>query len=107
MAERNNDDAWGRSTIQTAWPLDYPDSCSLSVSVERGVLVTLDGSTREPVTEGYICGKVRRFGDRIYGPDRSPSRGCPCRCAKGRGQFRDVGWGQALDEIAKRMTQIH
>lgn len=70
MAERNNDDAWGRSTIQTAWPLDYPDSCSLSVSVERGVLVTLDGSTREPVTEGYICGKVRRFGDRIYGPDR-------------------------------------
>ena len=105
MPEHDDDSSWGRSTVQTACPLDCPDTCSLSVSVERGRLAKIDGSTRELVTEGYICGKVRRFGDRVYGPDRLHRAGIRSG-AKGEGQFKQVDWDQALDEIAARMTQI-
>ena len=35
-----------------------------------GKIVTIDGSHKNPVTDGYICAKVRKFGERVYGPDR-------------------------------------
>ena len=105
MADRDDDETWGRSTVQTACPLDCPDTCSLSVSVERGRLAAIDGSTREPATEGYICGKVRRFGDRVYGPDRLHHPGIRTG-AKGKGQFKQASWSDALDQIAARMTEI-
>jgi anaerobic selenocysteine-containing dehydrogenase len=54
--------SWGHSTVQTACPLDCPDSCSLAVTVERGKVIKIDGSREAPSTDGYICGKVRGFG---------------------------------------------
>ena len=38
--------------------LDCPDSCSIEIEVEDGRLVNIDGDTRNPLTNGYICGKV-------------------------------------------------
>src|SRR3954462_1719253 len=58
------------SGIETACPLDCPDACSLAVTVQHGKVITIDGSHKNPVTDGYICAKVRKFGDRVYGPDR-------------------------------------
>ena len=58
------------TVVETACPLDCPDACSLAVTVKAGKVVTIDGSRKNPVTDGYICAKVRRFGDRVYGPDR-------------------------------------
>jgi anaerobic selenocysteine-containing dehydrogenase len=95
--------SWGRSTVATACPLDCPDSCSLSVTVERGKLVRIDGSKVAASTDGYICGKVRRFDRRVYGPERllfpAARRG-----PKGRGVFERVTWDEALDQTAVRMT---
>ena len=106
MAERDDDTTWGGgSTVDTACPLDCPDTCSLSVSVERGRVVSIDGSTREPVTDGFICGKVRGFGDRVYGADRLHHAGVR-EGDKGRGRFKKVSFDQALDTIARRMQQI-
>ncbi len=93
---------WGRSVVETACPLDCPDACSLNVSVENGRLVALDGSHRNPVTDGYICAKVRGFADRVYGPLRVQTplvRTGP----KGSGQFSPATWDDALDLIATRM----
>ena len=104
MPERDGE-SWGRSTVDTACPLDCPDTCSLSVSVERGRVVSIDGSTREPVTDGFICGKVRGFGDRVYGADRLHHAGVR-EGDKGRGRFKKVSFDQALDTIAARMRQI-
>src|SRR5467141_3404722 len=56
------------SVVETACPLDCPDACSLSVTVQHGKVITIDGSHKNPVTDGYICAKVRKFGDRVYGP---------------------------------------
>ncbi len=94
--------SWGHSTVQTACPLDCPDSCSLDVTVERGKVVKIDGSHAAPSTGGYICGKVRQFDRRVYHDDRilHPAvRTGP----KGAGRFERVSWDEALDLIAERM----
>jgi anaerobic selenocysteine-containing dehydrogenase len=96
--------AWGRTTVHTACPLDCPDSCSLAVSVEGGRIQKIDGSHLAPVTDGFICGKVRGFDRRVYSPERvlypSVRRG-----PKGRGDFTVVSWAEALDQIAAKMTE--
>ena len=56
-------------TVHTsACPLDCPDSCSLEVRVEGGRVVKLDGDRRNPMTQGFICSKVRGVPELLYGP---------------------------------------
>ena len=56
--------------VSTVCPLDCPDCCSLDVTVQDGKVTLIDGSHANPVTGGYICAKVRRFPERVYGDDR-------------------------------------
>ena len=89
-------------TVETVCPLDCPDSCSLVATVQDGKLTTLDGTHANPVTGGYICAKVRRFPERVYGPDRilyPMVRKGP----KGLASFERTSWDEALDLIASRM----
>ena len=90
--------------VGTACPLDCPDSCSLSVSLSDGRVVALDGGHANPVTGGYICGKVRRFGDRMYGPDRLRQPGFRLG-PPGSGEFRWVSWDEALARVAEAMRE--
>jgi anaerobic selenocysteine-containing dehydrogenase len=82
------------SVVETACPLDCPDACSLNVTVQHGRVVTIDGSHKNPVTNGFICAKVRKFDQRVYGPDRilypAVRKG-----RKGKGQFKRVAWEEA------------
>ncbi len=87
------------STITTACPLDCPDACTLNVTVRGGRIAKIDGSTENHITNGYICAKVRRFGERVYGDDRLLYPAIR-RGAKGTGQFKRVAWDDALDLIA-------
>ncbi|CAN5671379.1 molybdopterin oxidoreductase family protein [soil metagenome] len=98
-------ESWGRSTVRTACPLDCPDSCSLDVTVERGRIVKIDGSHENPATKGYICAKVRRFPERVYGEDRLLYPAIR-QGAKGQGTFTRVSWTEALDHIAEKMQAI-
>ncbi len=97
--------SWGRSTVQTACPLDCPDCCSLAVTVEGGRIQKIDGSHAAPSTDGFICGKVRKFDQRVYSSERvlypAVRRG-----PKGRGDFTVVPWAEALDLVAERMQQV-
>jgi anaerobic selenocysteine-containing dehydrogenase len=97
--------SWGHSTIRTACPLDCPDSCTLDVTVEKGRIQNIDGGDANPATRRYICAKVRRFTERVYGQDRLLYPGVRAG-AKGDGTFTRVGWDEALDLIARRMTEI-
>ncbi len=92
------------TVVETACPLDCPDACSLAVTVHQGKLVALDGTHKNPVTEGYICAKVRRFGERVYGPDRLLYPAVRVG-RKGLGQFKRVTWGEALELVADRFRQ--
>src|SRR5687768_18009202 len=91
-------------TVTTVCPLDCPDSCSLDVTVQEGRVTAIDGSHANPVTGGYICAKVRRFGERVYGPDRllyPAVRKGP----KGLATFARVSWDEALGTIAERLRE--
>lgn len=92
------------TVVETACPLDCPDSCTLAVTVRDGKLLSVDGGRVNPVTNGFICAKVRRFGERVYGPDRllypAVRKG-----RKGDGRFARVSWDEALDTIAGRMQR--
>jgi anaerobic selenocysteine-containing dehydrogenase len=92
-----------RSVVDTVCPLDCPDSCSLSVTVENGRIGTLDGSHASRVTGGYICAKVRRFPERVYGPDRLRYPAVRIG-SKGSGAFRRASWDEALGLVADRLT---
>jgi anaerobic selenocysteine-containing dehydrogenase len=98
-------ETWGRSTVRTACPLDCPDSCTLDVTVEKGRIVKIDGGDVNPVTRDFICAKVRRFGDRVYGDDRLLYPAIRTG-TKGQGVFTRVTWDEALDHIADRMREI-
>ena len=86
-------------------PLDCPDACSLDVHVEDGRVTALDGNRRNPVTGGFICAKVRRFPEAMYGEDRL-LRPAVRSGRKGEGRFRRVSWDEALDRVARELARI-
>ncbi len=89
-------------TVATVCPLDCPDSCSLDVTVEKGRVTTIDGSHLNPTTGGYICAKVRRFGERMYGPDRL-LHPLIRKGGKGLAQFERASWDDALGLVAEKL----
>ena len=97
--------SYGREhVVATVCPLDCPDSCSLDVTVQDGRITSIDGSSRNPATNGYICAKVRRFPERLYGADRllyPAIRKGP----KGFARFERVSWDEALGLIAERLRE--
>ena len=65
----------------------------------------MTGSQRNPVTDGFICGKVRKIADHLYGADRvlyPMLRTGP----KGSGSFRRASWDEALELIVDRICDI-
>jgi anaerobic selenocysteine-containing dehydrogenase len=99
---------------------DCPDSCGVLVTVDQltGRAVKVQGDPSHPVTRGFLCGKVAKYLERVYSPDRLLY---PMRRKKGvpkgpagygavRGReadaFERISWDEALDEIAGRLTNI-
>ena len=88
----------------TACPLDCPDTCSLEVTVDAGRITKIDAAPGNPLTQGFICQKVKRHAERVYGPDRVLTplvRTGP----KGGSRFEPMSWDDALDLVAARITE--
>ena len=85
--------------------LDCPDCCSLLINVEDGKGSHLRGNPEHPVTRGFLCGKVARYLEREYSPDRLlyPQKRAG---AKGEGKFQRISWDEALDTIAARLRKV-
>ena len=87
---------------RTACPLDCPDTCSLDVTVSDGRVVKIDAAPGNPITQGFICQKVKHHAERVYGPDRVLTplvRHGP----KGSGRFRPASWDEGLDLVVSRL----
>ena len=91
------------SVLTTACPLDCPDTCSLSVTVEDGGLVGVGAAPGNPVTAGWICHKVKHHARRVYAPERLTTP-LVRTGRKGEGAFRPASWDEALDLVAERIS---
>lgn len=93
------------SLTTSSCPLDCPDTCSLSIEVREQRVARIDGDHRNPVTAGFICGKVRKFADHMYGPERVRQpmlRTGP----KGSGRFQPITWDEAMERICAEITRV-
>jgi anaerobic selenocysteine-containing dehydrogenase len=90
---------------RSSCPLDCPDACSLTVTVDAGRVIAVNGDTRSPLTNGLICGKVRKVAQHLYGKDRLLHPMIRTG-AKGSGQWRQVRWDEAVGHVAERLTAI-
>jgi anaerobic selenocysteine-containing dehydrogenase len=94
---------------------DCPDSCAVLVTVDKhGRAIKVEGDPTQPVTQGFLCGKVAKYLDLVYAPDRIlyPLRRKPGAAKqplqRGREHesFERVSWDEALAAIAARLQQI-
>ena len=95
-----------QTLAKSACPHDCPSACSLEVPVlANGRVGRITGARDNSYTLGVICAKVARYSERIEHPDRllHPLRR---KGLKGAGEFRQIDWDDALDEIAERFTRI-
>ncbi len=95
----------GQKSVSSLCPLDCPDACSLDVTVKEGKVLHIEGNHRNPLTQGFICGKVRHLPEVLYGSDRV-SEPLMRRGRKGSGDFVPVSWDDALDTICSRFEAI-
>lgn len=86
-------------TLPSVCPLDCPDTCSLSATVEDGRLLTVKGSNANPYTAAVICEKVARsYPQFVHGDNRLTQ---PLRRSgeRGSGDFVPISWDEALDRV--------
>jgi molybdopterin guanine dinucleotide-containing S/N-oxide reductase-like protein len=101
--------------VHTVCSHDCPDSCAVLVTVnEQGRAIKVAGDPSQPVTQGFLCGKVAKYLDRVYSPERvlyplRRKRGVPKGpLPRGRENeaFERITWDEALDAITARLREI-
>jgi molybdopterin guanine dinucleotide-containing S/N-oxide reductase-like protein len=101
--------------VHTVCSHDCPDSCAVLVTVDgAGRAIKVQGDPSQPVTQGFLCGKVAKYLDRVYSPDRIlyPLRRkagvakAPLERGREHEAFERVTWDEALDAIAARLKTI-
>jgi anaerobic selenocysteine-containing dehydrogenase len=86
----------------------------VTVDTLTGRATKVQGDPAHPVTRGFLCGKVARYLDRVYSPERllHPMRR-RAGVAKGplpKGReaeaFERISWDEALEFVASRLGKI-
>lgn len=98
-----NDEIRIRKSICTI--CDPQSQCGLDLHVRDGEIIKVEGSRENPHNAGTLCSKGAATRQYVYSEERlkTPLRRIGPR---GSGQFEAIGWDEALDTIAARLTQI-
>jgi anaerobic selenocysteine-containing dehydrogenase len=86
--------------IRGACPHDCPDTCAMHVTVQDGRATGVTGDPDHPITNGFLCGKVSNYLERVYSPDRVLHP----LIRDGEG-FRRASWEEAIDAVAKGLLR--
>ena len=91
--------------IYGACPHDCPDTCGIITEVDHNRAVNFYADPQHPITQGWLCAKVRPYLEHVYHPDRLLH---PLRRVgpKGSGRWERISWTAAITEIADRWRQI-
>src|ERR1700758_2523970 len=103
-------------TVHAVCTHDCPDSCAVLVTVDEltGRAVKVAGDPAHPVTRGFLCGKVARYLDRVYSPERllypmrrraGVAKG-PLPAGREGESFERISWDEALSAVADRLAAI-
>lgn len=101
---RARDDAW----IPTSCALCY-GSCSILAHRVEGVIVKIEGNPESVVGKGRLCGKGVSGIMTHYDPNRLTRplrRTNPKKGLDEDPRWKEIGWDEALDEIAERLRRI-
>jgi anaerobic selenocysteine-containing dehydrogenase len=92
--------------VRGACPHDCPDTCATLTEVRDGQAVRFTAAPEHPVTQGWLCAKVRPYLERVYHPDRlqTPLRRIGPKGAADR--WEPMTWDDAIGEIANRWQGI-
>lgn len=93
------------SIIRGACPHDCPDTCATVTHVRDGRAIAFDADPDHPITQGWLCAKVRPYLERVYHPDRLRY---PMRRTgdKGADRWERISWDDAIGEITTRWKTI-
>jgi anaerobic selenocysteine-containing dehydrogenase len=85
--------------IHGACPHDCPDTCGFITEVQDGRAVAFYPDPHNPITEGWLCAKVRPYLDHVYHPERltHPLRRTSPKDAPP--EFERISWAEAIAEI--------
>lgn len=91
--------------IHGACPHDCPDTCGIITEVQDDRAVDFYADPKHPVTDGWLCAKVRPYLEHVYHPDRLKY---PLRRVgpKGSGRWARITWDEAMAEIGERWRGI-
>ncbi len=104
-------------TVRAVCTHDCPDSCGVLVTVDTltGRAIKVQGDPAHPVTQGFLCGKVARYLDRVYSPQRllypmrrrkDAPKGPRPGTLDAAEVFERIGWDEALDLVARRLKSV-
>jgi anaerobic selenocysteine-containing dehydrogenase len=89
----------------SACPHDCPSTCALEIDIGAdGRIGRVHGAKSNSYTDGVICAKVARYAERLYHPDRL-LKPLKRKGAKGAGNWSEISWDDALDEIAEAFVK--
>jgi anaerobic selenocysteine-containing dehydrogenase len=77
--------------------------CGMVAEVQDDRLVALRADKDHPLSAGFACQKGIAFTEVVNDPDRVTT---PLR-RRADGTFGEVSWDEAVDDIAKRLSDIH
>jgi anaerobic selenocysteine-containing dehydrogenase len=86
-------------TYKSVCPLDCWDQCSLLLGVENGRVVSVEADHAQPITGKFICPKGKKHLERINHPAR-----LLYPLLKKSGAFKRIGWDEALQLMAQKIT---
>ena len=91
--------------VRGACPHDCPDTCATLTHVRDGRAVAFEADAAHPITQGWLCAKVRPYLERVYHPERLQY---PLRRVgpKGSGEWERISWDDAIGEITSRWRAI-
>ena len=88
--------------VRGACPHDCPDTCGIVTEVdENGQAVNFYGDSDHPVTQGWLCAKVRPYLNHIYHPDRLTQP-----LLRQKQGWKEISWSEAINLIQTRWKAI-
>jgi len=82
---------------------ECPAGCGLVVRTVEGRAIKVEGNPLHPVNRGRTCARAQAALQGLYDPDRL--KGPRKATQRGRGQWQDISWDEAIAAVKQALSQ--